>query len=267
MGKIRTRFIGIDEIEEKQKKEQKVRSAEKKAAEKAIEKEAPVADVTQSAESNVKPDEKENVKKSKKMPISAGSSRGKKYLTATKMVDPTKIYSITDAVSLVKKMSYVKFDESVELHLTIEGDTIRGEVTLPHSIGKIVRVAILNDAIMAELESNTISFDVLIAHPSQMPKIAKYARVLGPKGLMPNPKAGTVSAEPEKAAEKFRKGAIRFKSESKFPLMHQLVGKMSLDSAHLEENIRAFIDAVGRKNIKSASIAGTMTPGVRISLE
>ena len=267
MGKIRTRYIGIDEIEEKQKKEQKVRSAEKKAAEKAAEKETPTEEVAQIATVDEKSEVKEKVKKSKKMPVMTGRSHGKKYLAAMKMVDPEKIYSLSDAIALVKKMTFVKFDESVELHLNIEGDAIRGEVTLPHSIGKTVRVAVLNDAIMAELENNTISFDVLIAHPSQMPKIAKYARVLGPKGLMPNPKAGTVSAEPEKAAEKFQKGAIRFKSESKFPLMHQLVGKMSLDPAHLEENIRAFVDAVGRKNIKSASVAGTMTPGVRISLE
>ncbi len=100
-----------------------------------------------------------------------------------------------------------------------------------------------------------------------MPKLAKHAKVLGPKGLMPNPKAGTISTEPEKAAENFRKGTLHWKSESKFPLIHQTVAKFSLDSKAIAENVEAFVESVGKKNIKDLFISGSMTPSVKIEIE
>lgn len=100
-----------------------------------------------------------------------------------------------------------------------------------------------------------------------MPKLVKYARVLGPKGLMPNPKNGTVSENPEQAAKKFKSGGIHFKSEAKAPLIHQAVGKVSFKPEQLTENVGAFVKAVGMKNITDVYVSATMTPSVRISTE
>ena len=183
------------------------------------------------------------------------------------MVDSAKKYSLEEAVALLKKMKYTGFDESVEIHMNVEKTGLKGEVELPHATGKTVRVAIVNDAVLNELESGKMNFDILITHPSFMPKLAKYAKVLGPKGLMPNPKAGTISPTPEEVAKKFLKGTLRWRTEPKFPLIHQMVGKLSYDDAKLVENLKAFIEAVGKIHIFQAYLSSTMTPGVRIDLE
>jgi len=116
------------------------------------------------------------------------------------------------------------------------------------------------------LEKGKIDFDILITHPSYMPKLVKYAKLLGPKGLMPNPKAGTISDKPEEVVKKFQKGMIRWKTEPKFPLVHQLIGKISMEEKALEENIKKFIQSVGEKHILSAFIKTTMSPSVKIKL-
>ncbi len=256
MGKVRTRFLGIDEIEEQQKKEAKER-AERKKLEHADEPEE------ESEEA-----EKETKKKQKKTaPAVSARKHGKKFAEARKKVDPKQSYKLTDAIELLKKVSFAKFDESVELHINVLKDGLRGEVSLPHATGRTVRVAVLDDAILKDIENGTIEFDVLIAHPSQMPKIAKFARVLGPKGLMPNPKAGTVSTEPEKTAEKFKKGSLRWKAEAKAPIIHQMVAKLSFETSQIEDNAKAFMESVGYKNIKEAYIAATMTPSVKLEIQ
>lgn len=263
MGKIRTRFIGIEEVEEAQKIEQKKRAAEKKA-QKKNEEDSEVSEDAAQVAPVAAPEPTE--KRKKEAASTSQKAKGKKYRDAQKLVDSSKIYSITEGIALLKKMSYVKFDESVEIHLNLLTDGLRGEVALPHSTGRVVRVAVLDDAILADLDVGKIEFDILIAHPSQMPKIARYAKMLGPKGLMPNPKAGTVSPEPEKAAEKFKKGTLRWKAESKFPILHQMVSKLSAEPHAIEENVRAFIESVGAKHIKSAYLTASMTPSVQISI-
>lgn len=257
MGKVRTRFLGIDEIEEQQKKVQKERAERKKMEHEPEE-----------AEEVTEPQEKENKKKQKKTVSTVASRKhGKKFAEARKKIDPKKEYTLTDAIELLKKVSFAKFDESVELHLNVLKEGLRGEVSLPHTTGRAIRVVVLDDAVLNDIENGNIEFDVLIAHPSQMPKIAKFARVLGPKGLMPNPKAGTVSTEPEKTAEKFKKGSLRWKTESKAPIIHQMISKLSADTSQIEENAKAFMESVGYKNIKDAFIAATMTPGVKLEIQ
>ncbi len=262
MGKVRQRFLGIDEIEEQQKKEQKERAEQKKMEAKAAH--------DDSDESQVKAEEVENEpkkKKSKKAEVVSSKKHGSKYEKAKASFDGTKEMNIEEAVALLKKIAFAKFDESVELHINVSEEGLRGEVSLPHSTGRTVRVAVLNDAILEELEAGTINFDILVAHPSQMSKLAKYARTLGPKGLMPNPKAGTVSTDPEAAAEKFKLGSIRWKSESKATIVHQMIGKLSAEPKQIEENAVAFIASVGPKNITSAFISATMTPSVKLSIQ
>lgn len=275
MGKIRTRILGLEEIEKKQKEEQKKKALEKKkirapglkGGERMVEvgvKEDELVKMEKAKkiiEESKKIEKKEEGKKKIKIHI-----RGKNYLKAKKQIDKNKIYSIKEAIELLKKIKYANFDESVEIHLNVKKTGLKGEVELPHSIGKELRVAIVNDKLLGEIEKGKIDFDILITHPSFMPKLVKYAKILGPKGLMPNPKAGTISENPEETAKKFKKGLLRWKTEPKFPLIHQVLGKLSVDERDLEENITAFIKSVGLNNIEKAFIKSTMSPSLKIDL-
>ncbi len=256
MGKIRTRFIGIEEIEKQQKEDQKKRSSEKK-----VEK---TDEETQSGDVQVETSNKKSKKKSKGQ--QNVHVRGKKYQEALKKIDEKKEYELGEAIETLKKIAFAKFEESVELHINVLNEGLRGEIELPHTTGKTVRVAIVSDSLLSEVENGTINFDILIAHPSFMPKLAKYAKILGPKGLMPNPKAGTISPNPEEAAKKFEKGMLRWKAESKFPIVHQLIGKLPHETNALVENATAFLNSVGRKNIKNVFIKSTMSPSLKLNL-
>src|SRR3990167_9721479 len=197
MGKIRTRVIGNVEVEKKEKKEQKERSKEKKQTK--IKEE-----VVEVKEEDKKPVDK----KPKKETIAR--KRGRNYLLAKSQIKQKltgdlqkKGLNLKQAIELLKKIKYAKFDESIEIHIKILEEGQRGEVKLPNSIGKEVRVRVLDDSLIEQIEKGKIDFDILIAHPSYMPKIVKFAKILGPKGLMPNPKAGTISEKPEESAKKF----------------------------------------------------------------
>lgn len=192
---------------------------------------------------------------------------GKKYLKAKKMIEAGKKYTVSEAIKLVKNMSYAGFDETVELHVNVRDNNVKGEVALPHGTGTSVRVAIADEALVKKLESGDIDFDILIAKPAFMPKLVPFAKMLGPKGLMPNPKRGTVTEKPEEAAKKFAAGAIHYKTEPKAPIIHQAVGKISFKDADLAENITALLADIKKKNIVSAHISATMTPGVEIEVE
>lgn len=262
MGKVKPRLLGNEEVEEKQKKEQKAKSLGKKILKKK----------------GVKPDEKivgvdrdrpvleKKEKKSKSPKTTSLNLHGKNYQEARKLIDRNKYYSLEEAVAILKKIKPTKFDQSVELHFVVDESGLKGEIDLPFPTGKIVRVKIVDDSVLSNLEKGKIEFDVLVTHPSFMPKLAKYAKVLGPKGLMPNPKAGTVSMKPEEVVKKFEKGMIRFKTEAKFPLIHQMIGKISNDEKNLIANAEKFIEAVGKIHIKNAFIKTTMSPSVKLEL-
>lgn len=201
--------------------------------------------------------------------------RSKRYVEAASLVDKTKDYSLSDAVGLVKKTSLTKFDGTVELHINLNREVIgtgkdksdfRGSVSLPHGTGKEVRVAIADDKVLSEIEAGNINFDVLVAHPSMMPKLARLAKVLGPKGLMPNPKNGTIGEDTVKIAASLAKGKVNFKTEPDQPLLHMIVGKVSFDDKKLEENIKAVLDAVGRSKIVKVTIAASMGPGIKLAV-
>jgi len=198
----------------------------------------------------------------------------KKHLENEKMIDKTKVYSISEAVELLLTLKKAAFDESVELHFNTADKGISGNVVLPHGTGKKTRVAILApskdsagaDALLAEIAEGKINFDILVATPDAMPKLAKVARILGPRGLMPNPKNGTVTMKPEEVAKKFEGGQLNFKTEAKFPILHMPIGKVSFGKEKLEENIIAAVEAVQPKNIKKATITSTMGAGIRVNL-
>ncbi len=193
---------------------------------------------------------------------------GKAILASKSRVDRTKFYSLADAVKLVKATNITKFDATVTVHINLMGKEAptRVELTFPHLAGTAKRVAIVSDELLQDIEKGKLDFDILVTHPSFMPKLAKYAKLLGPKGLMPTPKAGTVTPNPEAKAKEFEAGKTMVKAEPKFPIMHVTIGKVSQPEAELAANLRAILDAVKAKNIGKAVLASTMSPGIKLSL-
>lgn len=263
MGKVRTRILGLEDLENQQKEEQKKRSAEKKA-EKG-EESAEVSPVVEEKAPKKKAKKVEDTKRAKK---GKSHARGAKYLKSAKMINKEiESYKVADAIPMLKKMAYAKFPEAVELHLNVDKTGLKGEVDLPHSTGKTVRVAVVDEALLEKIEEGKIEFDILVSHPSFMPKLAKYAKILGPRGLMPNPKSGTVSVKPEDVVKKFEKGILQWKSEPKAPIVHQMVAKLSASDKEIEENVMVFLNAVGKAHISSAFIKTTMSPALALSLQ
>lgn len=211
------------------------------------------------------PAKKEEVKP--KLKARPAKIRGKKWQEAIKMIDKGKIYSIPEALELLKKISYSKFDSSVEVHIRLnpkKGQTIRGTLFLPHGLGKEPKVAIYNVDLLPQIEKGKIDFDLLLAKPEDMPSLAKVAKILGPKGLMPNPKSGTITDKPEEAIKKIKSGQIEYKADAQNNL-HQMIGKISWESKKLEENLKAVIEAIRQYNPVSVTICTTMSPGIKVS--
>jgi len=190
---------------------------------------------------------------------------GKRYLAAKKQVDPKKLYSLDEALKLLAEVSISHFNGSVEMHLVVSETGLHGEVEFPHATGKILKIAIADEDTLKKIENNKIDFNVLLATPAQMPKLVKFARILGPKGLMPNPKSGTVTADPEKTI-KSMSGKTKFKTETKAPLIHIVIGKTKDESKAIKENFLALIAAVEAKNILKISLTPTMGPSIKLDL-
>ncbi len=225
------------------------------------------------------------------------ADRGKRYREALNLVDRTKVYVPTEAVALVKQTSTVKFDASVEAHLRLGVDPrhadqmVRGTVVLPHGTGKKVRVAVFAqgekaqealragaDEVGAEdlvkkIEAGWLEFDVAIATPDTMGQVGRLGRILGRRGLMPNPKAGTVTFDIDRAVREVKGGRVEFKVD-KGAIIHVPFGKVSFDDAQLAENLVALVDAVNRAKpsgakgqyLRTLSIASTMGPGVHVDI-
>ena len=192
-------------------------------------------------------------------------TRGRRWQEARKKIDPQKTYSLTEAIKLLKTVSISRFDGSVDAHLVVKKVGLKGEVEFPHPTGKQQKIRIADEALLKDLEKGKINFTLLIATPQMMPKLAKYAKILGPRGLMPNPKAGTITDKPQDLAKKLA-GKTSWKTENKAPLVHLTIGKVSQPEHQLEENFKALIAAVGQQNIKKAVLAPTMGPGIKIKI-
>lgn len=183
-----------------------------------------------------------------------------------KAIDKSKLYDLREAIELLKKTAKTRFVSSVELHLNTTEKGIKVNVALPHGTGKEIKVAVVNDDILKKLEAGVIDFDVLITEPVWMPKLAKFAKMLGPKGLMPNPKNGTITSDVKKAVEQFSHGQIQVKTEAEFPLIHQLVGKADMTTAELAANIKTVVEAVKKPRIKSAFLKTTMSQSIKLDV-
>ncbi len=212
--------------------------------------------------------------------------RGKKYQEAAKQIEKGKIYSLKDAIELATKTSPVKFDASVEIHARLGVDprqadqNIRTTIVLPNGNGKTVKVAVFapldtckaakaagadiaeDEEFLKQLDKGVIDFDVLISTPQYMPKLGKYARLLGPKGLMPNPKAGTVTIDVEKAVKEAKAGKVEYRVD-KQSIVHIGVGKVSFGTDKLIQNAEAFLDSL--KAQKPASLKGTYVKSVFVT--
>ena len=175
-------------------------------------------------------------------------------------------YPLTSGIELLRKFKKSSFDETVELHINVVEKGVSGQVSLPHGTGKKLNIKIADDALIAEVEKGKIDFDILVATPDMMPKLAKVARVLGPKGLMPNPKAGTISQKPEEVVEKLSAGQVSYKTEAANPLIHMSVGKLSFEDKQLQENINKVISAIGPAKISKVTLKSTMSPAVVIQV-
>ena len=222
--------------------------------------------------------------------------RGKKYLEAASKIEKGKAYSIEEAVKLLKETKTANFDESVELALRLNLDTkkadqqLRGATVLPNGIGKTKTVLVIARGVKAteakeagadyvgdmdmieKIEKeNWFGFDTMIATPDMMPALGKIGRVLGPRGLMPNPKTGTVTMDVKKAVEDVKKGRVEYRTDS-YGNVAVLVGKVSFDDEKLVENIKSFVSLINKtkpstvkgKYMLNISIASTMGPGIKV---
>lgn len=193
-------------------------------------------------------------------------ARSHKYQAVRAKVDKSKAHSPLTAVELVKKLSYSKFAGSLEAHIEVKEVGMSANLTLPHSTGKTIRVAVASEEVLAAVEAGKIDFDVLVSSPQFMPKLARLARVLGPKGLMPNPKNGTLTDNPERKAAEMAGGAQTLKTEKKAPLMHITLGKLSMEAKDLAENLEAVLKVL-RGRIEKINLAATMSPSVKVLVE
>lgn len=221
---------------------------------------------------------------------------GKKYVEASKKVDSTKLYSVDEAISLVKETSVTKFDSTVEVAIKLNIDAkksdqnLRGSFVLPNGTGKKKKVLVIakgeaatkareagadyvgdKDMIDKISKENWFDFDVIVATPDMMPELGKIGKVLGPKGLMPNPKTGTVTTDVVKAIEDINKGMVQYKNDANGNI-HTIIGKVSFDNAKLAENLRYVVTTVAKAKpasvkgvfINSITVTSTMGPGIKL---
>lgn len=208
----------------------------------------------------------ENGKKSKNTKGNKSVKIASKRHKENKTISSANPAKLAQSLETLRKFKKGNFDETVELHINTKDKGISGTVMLPHGTGKTLKIAVADDAVLAEVEKGKINFDVLVAHPSMMPKLAKVAKILGPRGLMPNPKNGTISPNTDEAVKKLSAGQVGFKTESQAPIIHMSVGKLSFDDKKLSDNIESALTAIGSSRIVSVTLKSTMSPAVRLQV-
>lgn len=265
MGKMKTAFVGDDnKNQEKHNKahqadEEKVHIAGLKGGQRVKMVETEIVEPSVSVDA-----EGVKIVKGKKI---IEKIRGKKYKESKSGLDHEKFHKVSEAVGLVKKASYSKFDGTMELHLVVKKLGTSIQVALPHQAGREKKVEIANDDTIIKLKEGKIDFDILVATPEMMPKLVPFARLLGPKGLMPNPKNGTLVNDPKKL-KSFSAATVTLKTEREAPLIHAVVGKVSQKEEEITENIETILKAFGNdKGIIRAFIKATMSPSAKIKLK
>jgi large subunit ribosomal protein L1 len=221
--------------------------------------------------------------------------RGKNYRKAAEKIETDKLYSLADAIALVVETNPAKFDATVEFHVRLGVDprqadqNIRATVSLPNGTGKTIKVAVFapeadhkaakdagadivgDETFLAQLDKETVDFDILIATPQYMPRLGKYARLLGPRGLMPNPKSGSVATDVAKAVKEAKAGKVEYRVD-KQAIVHLGVGKVSFGAAKIAENAKSFFDSLTAQKptsikgsyVKSITVSSSMGPGIKV---
>jgi large subunit ribosomal protein L1 len=244
---------------------------------------AAVAEVTaaKSTESTPKETPAKKAKTSKAVAKKTAAKRpvnhGKKYLEVAEKVDRNQQYSLDEAIELVKETSYSKFPGTIEVHLNTAQKGMRGLVTLPFVAGKKLKILAFgkgaadsgadlvgDEEKIAEIEKGKIDFDIVVTTPEWMPKLAKVARVLGPRGLMPNPKNGTIGDNLSKMVADLQGGKTEYKTEPNGQVIHLSLGKVNQSTEEIAANLKALYTTLGRSRVKKVTIAATMGPGVKI---
>jgi large subunit ribosomal protein L1 len=224
-------------------------------------------------------------------------AHGKKYLEAAKLVDRDRVYPPAEAAALAKETAFVSFDSTLEAHLRLGVDPrhadqmVRGTVVLPHGTGKVVRVAVFaqgdkaqealragadevgGEDLVKKIEAGWLEFDVALATPDSMGMVGKLGKILGRRGLMPNPKAGTITFDLDRAVREVKGGRVEFKVD-KAGIIHCPIGKVSFEPEAIMSNLTALVDAINRAKpagakgtyLRTLTIASTMGPGIRVDI-
>jgi large subunit ribosomal protein L1 len=256
--------MGGEEIIDEKKilKEAEEREKERKAEEEVEKAEA-------KAEEKAEKAEEKKVGKAKKATVRKKPRHGKKYRTIAEQIEKDKEYPVSEAIDLALKSSPAKFDATVEFHakINVREKNIRGMVTLLGGVVKEKKVKEVNEAnadeVIADIKAGKLDFDVMIADLKVMPKLAVLAKVLGPKGLMPSPKAGTAVADVAKAVEELKSGKVEYRAD-KYNVVHMSLGKISFGPEKVYQNYEAIIKALPIKKIDSIYITTTMGPSVKV---
>ncbi len=205
--------------------------------------------------------------------------RSKKYQEISKDLDRSLTYSIPEAVDKVKNLSYAKFNGTLEAHINTDALGLRGFLQLPHASGKKITVLAFgkgaeqsgadifgSDETIEAISKGKIEFDVLITTAQWMPKLAKLAKILGPKGLMPNPKNGTITDDLKEAVSSFQEGKTEYKTEAKARVIHLSLGKLNQPNEELEANIKTALSSIGKSKMKKVTLSPTMGPAIKVDL-
>lgn len=205
--------------------------------------------------------------------------RSKKYQEAAEKVEKNKLYPLAEAVELAKQSSYSKFEGSLELHINTNLKNIRGLVNLPYASGKSLKVIAFgkgaedsgadlvgDEEALKEIEKGKFNFDVMVTTPEWMPRLARAAKVLGPRGMMPNPKSGTISTDLKKAVSEIQSGKIEYKTQKDSQVIHLMIGKVNQPSEEIVQNTKILINAIGKTKAKKVVLSPSMGMGVKVNL-
>ncbi len=225
--------------------------------------------------------EKSEAKEEKKAPTGKTKPRGKKYQEAVAKaeVDAQTTYKVAEAISKAQAGSYSKFPGTLEVHINTNMKNIRGLASLPHATGKKLTILAFGkgaeesgadlvgtEETVEEILKGKLNFDVIVTSPDFMPKLAKAARILGPRGMMPNPKNGTISDNLLKAVTDIQSGKVEYRTEPNGMVIHMGIGKVDQDVTEIVNNIKVLYNTIGKSKVKKMTLAATMGPGVRVDL-
>jgi len=266
MGKTKTVFVGgITEEKPSGKEKYEERKKKKEEKKKKVEglglKGGERIKVVGGEITEIEEKVQEKPKKEKRQKV-----RGKKYLQKKALIDRKRFFSIKEAIKLAKETSFSKFDGKLEAHIKVKKTGLNLSVDLPYPTGKESKIEIADDKTIEKIKHGKIDFDILLATPEFMPKLLPYAKILGPKGLMPNPKSGTLIKDPNRI-EKFSGRNIVLKTERDQPLIHTVFGTTKQKDEELLANFKKIIDAIDKKKVVKVFVKATMGPSVKVDLK